>query len=369
MEKKILFILHVPPPINGAAIVGQLIKNSDVINDAFVCDYINLTTSFSLGTIGKSNIGKLLTVFRIAFRTVKALLRTDYNLCYMTLTAKGPGFYKDFLIVLLLKAFGKNLIYHFHNKGVAENGKNRLNDLMYRITFRNAKCILLSPTLYGDVNRYVKEENAYFCANGIPDVGQVVQSPKRVNRKGTPCRFLFLSNMMEEKGVLILLEACKILKQKELNFECHFIGAWSDITEGIFQKTVTSLNIKDKIFVHGKKYGTDKLHFFRKADVFVFPTYYHNECFPLVLLEAMQFALPIVTTFEGGIPDLVKDSETAILVPTRDSNSLAKELEKLLIDSSLRNIMGIKARRRYEELFTFSIFEKNLRDILQLEIP
>lgn len=49
----------------------------------------------------------------------------------------------------------------------------------------------------------------------------------------------------------------------------------------------------------GKMFGKEKSGLLQKADVFVFPTYYDNECFPVVLLEAMQHKLPVVTTNEG----------------------------------------------------------------------
>ena len=55
----------------------------------------------------------------------------------------------------------------------------------------------------------------------------------------------------------------------------------------------------------GRKYGEEKERLFRESDIFVFPTYYDIECFPLVLLEAMQYGLPCVNTDEGGIRDIV----------------------------------------------------------------
>jgi glycosyltransferase involved in cell wall biosynthesis len=362
MGKRILFILHTPPPINGAAMVGQFIKGSEVIKGSFDADFINLTTSFSLNSIGKSDIRKYFTVLQIQAKILKALNSRKYDLCYMSFTAKGAGFYKDLFVVAVLKLFRKNIIYHFHNKGVAQNSKNSLNKILYRAAFNNTRSILLSSHLYYDIASYVKKADVYFCANGIPATNG---DKTIIQNKDQPCKLLFLSNMMVEKGVLILLEACKRLKDRNLSFECHFVGAWSDVTEEFFLDSVQKHNLTEYVFGHGKKYNEDKLSFFHQASVFVFPTFYHNECFPLVLLEALEHSLPIVSTPEGGIPDIVIDGETGFLVPQQNIEALTERLSLLIQQPTLRIQMGSAGRKRYEELFTLAKFEQNLTSILE----
>jgi glycosyltransferase involved in cell wall biosynthesis len=209
----------------------------------------------------------------------------------------------------------------------------------------------------------VKPVNIYICANGIPfltTANQVSESKK----ENVVCKFLYLSNMMRGKGALVLLEACKFLKQKNLLFECHFVGAWADVTEAIFNEEVEKLNITENVFVHGKKYNEEKFNFLYQSDIFIFPTYYHNECFPLVLLEAMQFGLPVISTPEGGIPDIVTEGETGLLVPQKDARALAEKIEILIRNPELRLKMGQAGRKRFEDLFTLEKFENNMVDIL-----
>ncbi|MGB7393264.1 MAG: glycosyltransferase family 4 protein [Pricia sp.] len=359
MKKKILFILHLPPPVTGAGLVGRYIKESEIINDSFESDYINLASSSELSSMGKIGSGKVTAVFKILAKVITILFKKDYDLCYMTLTARGLGFYKDCLMVATLKLFGQNIIYHFHNKGVKKNSNNAFNRMLYRFVFRNTQSILLSPELYDDFADYLKKENVYFCPNGIPDI---TRSDPKPSGNNAICRFFFLSNMMEEKGVYALLKACKLLKEKNLAFECHFVGAWSDVSELQFRELVNRYRIGAYIFAHGKKYGDDKVSYFEDADVFVFPSYY--DCFPLVLLEAMQFALPIITTFEGGMPSIVNDGKTGMLIPQQNDRALAAAMEKLLHNPELRMQMGKAGRKRYEKHFTLSEFENNLKEIL-----
>lgn len=363
MKKNILFILHIPPPVNGAAMVGKYITESDKINKIFEANFVNLSTSFSLQEIGKGGFGKVLSIVKVLYNVWKALRKKDYDLCYMTLTAKGAGFYKDFLIVLLLKLYQKKIIYHFHNKGVQQSSLNWFNDKLYRFVFKNTNSIVLAPSLYKDLQKYVNEQDVYICPNGIPDLKTSDLRPGKIKQDDI-CRFLFLSNMMQEKGVVDLLEACSLLQQRKVMFECHFIGAWSDITADFFNSKLLELHLKDSVFPHGKKYGDDKLKYFKNSDVFVFPTYYHNECFPLVLLEAMQQSLPIISTPEGGITDLVAQGTTGFLVPQKNVKELAEHLQLLVENRSLREQLGKAGRERFEELYTLSTFENRLCSIL-----
>jgi glycosyltransferase involved in cell wall biosynthesis len=79
----------------------------------------------------------------------------------------------------------------------------------------------------------------------------------------------------------------------------------------------------------------------------------------------MQFSLPIVSAFEGGIPDVVENGVTGFLVLQKDVGALAGKLEILIQSSDLRQKMGVAGRKRYEGKFTLFIFENTLKDIIE----
>ena len=110
--------------------------------------------------------------------------------------------------------------------------------------------------------------------------------------------------------------------------------------------------------------GAEKEDSLLKADLFIFPTFYHNECFPLVLLEAMQYGLPIVTTDEGGIPDIVKDGENGLICEKNNPDSLANCIEMLLKDNTLREEYGRKGRDLFEKKYSLYTFECRMTEIL-----
>lgn len=362
MRKKILFILHLPPPVHGSSMVGKYIKESNTINNTFNCRYINLSTSISVDEIGKKPILKAIRYILILLKIIIELVRFKPKLCYMTITAKGAAFYKDSIAVFLIKLFGVKIVYHMHNKGVAINKDKAFDDYLYKRVFNNSQVILLSQYLYNDIEKYVNIEDVFLCPNGIPEVDYQLEN--NVENTESKVRILFLSNLIESKGIYILLEACKLLDDRELNFYCDFVGGEADINKTIFEKKVKELNLDNKVKYLGKQYADDKISTFKNSDIFAFPTFYHNETFGLVNLEAMQYNLPIVSTFEGGIPDVVEDGVNGFLVKQRDIVDLANKLEVLIQDKDLRMEMGIAGRKKYEREFTLDIFEKRLKDIL-----
>lgn len=114
--------------------------------------------------------------------------------------------------------------------------------------------------------------------------------------------------------------------------------------------------ILDWVYFYGKRYGAEKQRFFEKADIFVFPTY--NETFGLVNLEAMEWKLPVITTDEGGIRDVVKDGVNGLISGKQNPQSLAACIERLMGDKALREQMGGEGYRMFKEEFTLGAFEK-----------
>ena len=183
---------------------------------------------------------------------------------------------------------------------------------------------------------------------------------------GEDPHLLFLSNLIPSKGVYVLLDACRVLKKRGLDFKCDFVGGETkEIDRATFETAVKERDLEGVVCYHGPKYGEEKDAYWQSADVFVFPTFYFNECFPLVLLEAMQWRLPLVSSDEGGIPDIVEDGVNGFVCPRQNVQSLADALEKLITDPTLRQQMGERGYQRYLDLYTLEAFEKRFAALLR----
>ena len=102
------------------------------------------------------------------------------------------------------------------------------------------------------------------------------------------------------------------------------------------------------------------------ADVFVLSSL--SECLPISILEAMAAGLPVVATRVGGVPELVADGETGLLVPAADPTALAQALRTLIEDADLRRRMGATGRERARERFDLPRFRQAHVNLLVKEI-
>lgn len=359
-KTKILFILHLPPPVHGSSMMGAFIKKSSLINTHFNTRYINLGTSKTIDEIGKNPVSKILTYIKILFRVCSQLVTFKPTVVYLAITARGVGFYKDMVVVLLAKLLGKVVVLHFHNKGVQQNQNKLIDNILYRFVFKNSKIILLSPHLYSDIKKYVPKSDVYYCPNGIPHHQDVLTETKPT---GTIVKILFLSNLLVSKGVYVLLDALNILKTLGVAFSCDFVGGIGDITEAEFNAYRANLNLTNEVKYLGKKFDQEKQEIYKKADVFVHPTL--SDCFPLVLLEASQYYLPLISTLEGAVPEIIEDNYNGFVVPKNDAGILAEKLKLLVEDEELRLKMGGFAFEKFNKLYRLSHFESNLLAILE----
>ena len=364
---RILFVAPLPPPVHGSAVVSKQIKDSKLINDSFCCDWVNMSTSRRMDEVGQFALSKPFRLFASLCKLFGLLLTHRYDLCYLAITCHGKPFIKDVPFVLLCKLFGNKIVIHQHNKGMANDVDRWPYRWLLPLCYKNAKVVLLSWYLYSDIEKVVKKEDVFICPNGIK-LKECLKDNKgkskiRELEKGVP-KLLFLSNLLESKGVIVLLDALKILKDKGVQFYCDFVGGeTNEINAKRFNEEVEKRGIDKIALYHGRKYGEEKERYFKEADIFAFPTY--NETFGLVILEAMQFHLPIVSTNEGGIPDIIQDGINGLICNKKDPVSLACCLKRVLEEPDLRKELGTNGHQKLLKEFTIDIFERRMLEILK----
>ena len=189
-------------------------------------------------------------------------------------------------------------------------------------------------------------------------------APLTAHRSPLTVNLFFLSNLIPSKGVYVLLDACRILKERGHGFVCRFVGGETkEMDRATFEAEVQRRGLEGMVRYEGPKYGEEKEEYWCSSDVFVQPTY--EDCFPLTIVEAMQHGLPVVSTDEGAVPDIVVDGENGFICRRKDVEGLAQALERLLQDEALRHRMGAEGYRRYKENFTLQCFEHRFTEILR----
>ena len=359
--KKILFVLHLPPPIHGVSQVNTIIKESKIINENFDCDYMNLTTANDISDLGTLRFGKYIQIIKLMILFIKKNIENNYDAIYITPSIPGIGFYKDSIFIMLGKLFRKKVICHLHVQGFKDAVQSNYRKKYYSWIFKNVSVIHLSKSLYKDISDVVEAKNVSFVANGVRPVDQI-ELDISTHEEKEKFEILFLSNMIEFKGPYLLLETLnELLKTTTSSKHIHmrFIGKWQDEQfKKKFFSYIDEHKLHEYVEVLGGIYGIEKNQYFRDADIFVLPTNF--EAFPLVLLEAMEFSLPVVSTNEGAISDIVDDGKTGFVVEKNDKNELINKINILLNDAKLCNDFGFSARKKFENNYTEDIIVKNI---------
>lgn len=168
-----------------------------------------------------------------------------------------------------------------------------------------------------------------------------------------PFTILFVGRIVEKKGLRVLIEALKMLKDRGESPILHAVGDGPE-RAGI-ESLVAASGLDDRVILHGSKPHDVVLDLMSRCDCLALPSLTaadgDQEGIPVTLMEAMACGLPVVSTHHSGIPELVKDGETGLLVPERDAGALAGALERLMAEEPLRRRLAAEARRFVEVEF------------------
>ena len=164
-------------------------------------------------------------------------------------------------------------------------------------------------------------------------------------------QILCVANYLPGKGLIYLIEAFYQVNRKE--FTLHLVGNPRKSSAYYKQmiKMVHELNLTKDVFFHN---GADKetiQQLYSSAKIFILPTL--KETFGIVLIEAMHYSLPIITTNVAAIPELVTNSKNGFLVPPKDSQTLAVALSKLIENPELRREMAEKGHQRVANSYSW----------------
>ncbi len=174
-------------------------------------------------------------------------------------------------------------------------------------------------------------------------------------------KVLFTARMVEDKGVLVLIEAAEKLRASYGDrVEFLLCGGLDTNPLAISKERLNELCDGTYIKWLGKRNDVHQL--LENSHIFAFPSYY-KEGLPKSCIEAAAVGRPIITCDSTGCRDTVIDGKTGFLIPAKDSDALAEKLRILFDDAALRREMGCNARKFAEEKFSIEIVVQSHIDI------
>lgn len=180
------------------------------------------------------------------------------------------------------------------------------------------------------------------CSTVVPD--EILDAIPNLSSRASPPLILFLSRVERAKGLWEMLDAYKILKQKNAYCKLTIAGSGQDLDA--LEERAAELGLDDVSFP-GFVTGAEKIECYQSASIFCFPS--HSEGMPLAVLEAMAMGLPVVTTAVGGLADILQDGRHGFVIPLESfrkdgfriaADVLAEKLTLLLQNPDLRSKMG-----------------------------
>lgn len=172
--------------------------------------------------------------------------------------------------------------------------------------------------------------------------------PKNKTASSSKLRIICVASFEEVKGHKHLVEACRILREQRIDFICDLIG--DGPRRAAVTEQINAARLEEQVIVHGSMKRNDVVSMLTQADVKVLasvPTAEgKREGVPVVLMEAMACALPVISSELSGIPELVEHERTGILLQPGDAQGLARGLQRLHNDPELRQRMGAAGREK-----------------------
>jgi glycosyltransferase involved in cell wall biosynthesis len=361
-----LIVGQTPPPHHGQAVVtGMLVEHRWT---KVKVRFLRMAYSDVIDHVGRFSLGKIVHLFSLVLQTWTIVFtQRPKILYYLPASANRTPVLRDIVYLLAVKWCFKKTIYHFHAGGLP----SYLDSMPF--LGRIARLAYGTPTAAIDVIETNPPTGEYFHArkNVVVNNGVGVNLVERVRPSDAQFEVIYVGVLNEGKGVKEIIETARLLKLQ--NVDCGFVlvGDWSsERFKGEVLELIDLYELGAMLRFTGPLSGNDKWQAYADADCMFFPSHYEAETFGMVLVEAMAYSLPLVTTRWRGIPKVLGDSACGYLCDVKAPEQYAEKLELLMQDPDLRDAMGENGRTRYEDEFTKekflermeSVFEELVRD-------
>ena len=305
---KLLVVGQTPPPY-----VGQMLSIDTLIKTQFAeieIYHVRMNYSRTVDEIGSVRLRKLFHLVRILIETGYKILRHRIDVIYYPPGAQTVPILRDIVTLLWLRMFRKKLLLAFYASGISETaaGWKGLLRWLFDRAFLYPDAGVQGSLLNPPDAAFVKAKAVYCRPNGISD--EYVNRQKDKPQNSVPV-ILFVGMVRADKGVESLLQAAVILKQQQRKFLIRIVGEFaSDEYHKHLAQEIQEHGLDKCVELTGRKVGDEKWQAYQTANIFCFPSYYPAESFGNVILEAMMFELPVVTTHWRAFPGIVIEGET-----------------------------------------------------------
>lgn len=372
---RILMICPTTEPPTGISIAIGILRN-ELSKYGHIVTYVN-TAPIKLSTAGTFSLARVKTMTSTILASIVKIRSCDK--VYITLSSSRLGIAWNMPIIWGAWLQRTPIVGHLHGGGFLEFflGLSALEKFLVRATInRLSKIIVLGESLRSQFPFVAPTDSRIEV---VPNTCETAPT-QFVERDDISHDFkcfhlLYLSNLIESKGFLDLLEACVILKSRiGSGFSCDFCGGFvstsSDTAKHVvstsneFQHLIDSRGLGDVVRYHGVVTGQVKRAFLCRSHALVLPTYYPWEGQPISIIEAFAHAMPVIATRHRGIVDQVIDGVNGVFVPPRSPSSIAAAVLTCIRDPGLYKRLSRGALETFRSNFSYQVHVARMARIL-----
>lgn len=368
--RRTVLIGLLPPPATGQSVsFGMLVNAFETLSlphrvvDISPKNLSRMDGRFSFGR-GASFATPFLQVARL-------LLGRRRQNVYLLIAQSWAGFMRDFVFITLAALGRHRLVVHLKGGNYSHfyARQSRFRQRLIRFALSRTDAILVLASCFRELFSFVPgyEQKVRVVLNGLPLPEDLLPTEaKRLPTPPTPespLRILFLSNLIDSKGYLELLEAVRILvNERGLAISCTFCGDFMLASETTryasvdearvdFLARVVHADLENVVTWTGSISDEDKLAQLREAHFFVLPTWYSNEGQPVSIIEALASGCCVISTRYRSIPEMLEDGRAGVLLERGIADEIAAAIESFVGDPTAYEQLSHEALAQYRNRF------------------
>ncbi|MFZ4796185.1 MAG: glycosyltransferase family 4 protein [Bacteroidia bacterium] len=252
--------------------------------------------------------------------------------------------------VLIAKIFKKKVIVHLH---IGNQIKSYKKDFFFNYLLRNADLIIV---LSKNIKALINELFGYKIR--IEVIYNPCHKIEFFERSKPNKQILYAGILNKNKGYEDLIKAFSIIAKKHKDWKLIFAGNGEIENAKIISK---EFECENQIEFRGWVNSDVKEQLYRESSIYCLASY--EEGFPMSVLEAWSYGIPVVCTLVGGLPDVVSNEENALVFKSGDIEYLAYQLERLITDAKLRDQISLKSKELSNTTFKLENINSQLAEI------
>lgn len=343
---RILLSSAMPPPAGGIAFWTkqylEYMKTRDITVDLL---NIGVTGKRAKNYTKKNILEEVVRLFKILFRAVLFSVKGKYDFAHVNTSCSKSGILRDKIIVDILHFFKIRVVLQCHcNVDYALKNKKSYK-IFEKMLKKTKKCLVLNR----NSQNFIKENygvETLVVPNFISEEYKVaVEEKKQISEEVKTA--LFVGHILNTKGCDIIIKAAEDYPDIEFRLVGHISPEYQNI------------DLPQNVILTNEKTAGEVREEYKNADVLLFPT--HTEGFPLTVIEAMAYGLPIITTEVGAIPDILEE-QGAIYIPVNSLKSLVEAISKIK-NKTIREKMSSFNQNKVKNYIIDEVLEQLINDI------